>query len=260
VVEATRQLSWVMPTPPKKRVRLTAKGLPARMTKDGRPFGRPRMHAPGTGVHVPRPALAARTPVHVTMRLVDDISNARKFKLYKALRWAVALCFLRRKARICHISIQKTHVHAIVEAEDAVALSRGMQGFQISAARGMNRALGRTGKVFADRFHAEQLTSPTQTRNTIRYVLNNWRHHGLDRRGPLAGFRVDVFSSAPTFGGYSDYNEDGLVHIGRWPKTYDGLQTWLPRSWLLSVGWRERGGGPFSVWDVPGEPSARGRR
>ena len=57
----------------------------------------------------------------------------------------------------------------------------------ISAARNINRELGeRTGdkqsdRVFADRYHARVLKTPRQVRNTIAYVLNNWRHHGEDK-------------------------------------------------------------------------------
>jgi len=38
----------------------------------------------------------------------------------------------------------------LVEAEDERALSRGMQGLAVRIARGVNRALERTGRVFAD--------------------------------------------------------------------------------------------------------------
>lgn len=47
------------------------------------------------------------------------------------------------------------HVHLLVEVSDKEALSRGMQGFQISAAKWLNKAIGkrqkrkRTGSVFA---------------------------------------------------------------------------------------------------------------
>jgi REP element-mobilizing transposase RayT len=41
---------------------------------------------------------------------------------------------LRERFRIIHVSLQRDHVHMLVEAEDKAALARGMQGFQISAA------------------------------------------------------------------------------------------------------------------------------
>ncbi len=55
----------------------------------------------------------------------------------------------------------------IVEADDRIALARGMQGFQIAAARALNRAFGRRGAVFADRYHAR----PLATRAAVRAAV-----------------------------------------------------------------------------------------
>ena len=234
------QLGWQFKTPKRPRT-------PRR--------GRPRKYARGDSRHTKRPPLDPRTPVHITMRLAPAIRSARKFGLHRAIARATITAAISANARIVHFSIQKTHLHAIVEADSAKALSRGLQGFQVSAAKRMNAVLRRSGPVFVDRFHARYLRTPTQTRHAIRYVLLNWRHHGLDRDGPLAGCRVDPFSSAPMFGGFTDYNTDQLVHIKRWPRTYDPLMVFYPRTWLLQRGWEERGGGAFSVWDTPGRLS-----
>src|SRR5262249_56829010 len=96
---------------------------------------------------------------------------------------------LRARFRIVHVSIQRNHVHMLVEADSKLALARGMQGFQISAARNINTLLGpdkyrrRRGPVFADRYHLEVITSPRQARHALSYVLNNWRKHREDRSG-----------------------------------------------------------------------------
>jgi hypothetical protein len=37
--------------------------------------------------------------------------------------------------------------------------------------------MGRSGKVFHERYHARHLRSPRQVRNVLVYVLNNWRKH-----------------------------------------------------------------------------------
>ena len=42
--------------------------------------------------------------------------------------------------RIVHLSIQRTHVHLLVEANSKGNSRRGMQGFQISAAKHLNAA------------------------------------------------------------------------------------------------------------------------
>ncbi|HWV38452.1 MAG TPA: hypothetical protein VN033_08235 [Vulgatibacter sp.] len=43
--------------------------------------------------------------------------------------------------RLTHHSVQGNHLHLIVEAKDARALSRGMQGLSIRVAQGMNRLM-----------------------------------------------------------------------------------------------------------------------
>src|SRR5205814_9644640 len=93
--------------------------------------------------------------------------------------------------RIVHLSIQRTHLHLLVEADDKAALASGMQGFQISAAKQLNAAISRgkpqrrRGTVFPDRYHAEIITSPRQARHSLAYVLANWRKHREDCAAPM---------------------------------------------------------------------------
>ena len=58
--------------------------------------------------------------------------------------------------------------------------------------------------MFQDRYHPEVLTTPRQVRNTLAYVMNNWRRHGEDR-GPVSKtWKIDPYSSAATFGGWKE--------------------------------------------------------
>ena len=83
--------------------------------------------------------------------------------------------------RIVHVSIQKTHLHLLVEADNKLALSRGMQSFLISAAKHINREFSvkmkleqrRKGSVFTDRYHQEIIETPHQTHHTLTHILNN---------------------------------------------------------------------------------------
>ena len=114
--------------------------------------------------------------------------SLRRRKLYKAMRAATITAALREWFRIVHISLQRNHVHLLIEADHQAALSRGMQSFLISAARHINTALGegarrRRGKVFADRYHVEVITTPARARHAISYILSNWRKHGEDCAG-----------------------------------------------------------------------------
>jgi REP element-mobilizing transposase RayT len=205
--------------------------------------------------HDVRPAFKLTQPVHVVMRVVPAVGSLRRRKMYKALREASITAALREWFRIVHISLQRDHVHMIVEAEHKGALARGMQGFQISAAKNINAALSdehgrRRGKVFADRYHVEVITSPTQARNTIFYVLSNWRHHKEDQRGLAATWLVDPFSSAISFPDWAELQDQPLM----WPirETYDPLVVRRPAGWLLVEGWK-RAGGAISARAVPGQ-------
>jgi hypothetical protein len=137
----------------------------------------------------------------------------------------------------------------VVEAADQDQLARGMQGFTISCARQLNRRLGRTGPVFAGRYHAVPLASPRQVRSALSYVLNNWRHHGEDR-GSRALY--DPYSSARAFEGWSTPRYQRLAPGA------ELLPTAFPTCWLLTVGWRRHR--RIDPGEVPGSGPTRRRR
>ncbi|HEY5944229.1 MAG TPA: transposase [Kofleriaceae bacterium] len=226
--------------------------------------------------HKTRPELKPRFPVHVVLRVVDAIGSLRKRHMYKALREAT-IALAKRELndvpdaafRIVHISIQRNHIHLLVEADNKTALSRGMQSFQISAAKHLNRAVSvkslrvgirgrrtagdaqrlatyrramtkrRRGTVFPDRFHQEIITTPRQARRALAYVLNNWRKHREDQHDFSRAWRVDPYSTGVVFDGWKEREHD-LFH---WSlrDTYFPLVTYLPKTWLLYEGWRKHG-------------------
>jgi putative transposase len=204
--------------------------------------------------HLERPALAARYPVHVVLRVVEAVGNLRRRRTYQAIRTATYAVAERDSFRIVHLSIQRTHVHLIVEADDKRALARGMQGFQISAAKHLNRAISkdrpgprRRGTVFPDRYHAEIIKSPRQARHTLAYVMNNWRKHGEDRIGRMRAWKIDWFSSAIHFPHWVEYGDAPWMWHG--PPLYEPLWAWQPRTWLLREGWKRHG--LISYGEVP---------
>ncbi len=208
--------------------------------------------------HDARPAFKPYHGLHVVLRVVPEVGSLRRRAMYKAVHAATITAALREWFRIVHISLQRNHVHLLVEAEDKTALARGMQGFTISAARHINTALGdgehrRRGKVFADRYHLTVIKSPTQARHAIGYVLGNWRHHGEDREGLPSTWLVDPFSSGISFPDWAELEDQPWM----WPirETYDPLMVRRPASWLLREGWKI-GGPAISARDVPG---GRGR-
>ncbi len=146
------------------------------------------------------------------------------------------------------LCIQNSHLHLIVEAEDKTALARGMQGFQISCARLLNAEISRRtgvkrlGQVFADRYHAVPLTTPTQVRHALAYVLNNWRRHGED----VGVFRTrhDVYSTGLQSNAWVD--APPVISL----RGIQLLPVSFPTTWLLEHGWKKIG--PIDAWARPG--------
>ena len=213
--------------------------------------GRPPKGARAGSPHKTRPVHHARYPVHVVLRVAREIGNLRRHDVYHAIREASLITARREDFRIVHLSIQRTHLHMIVEADDKAALAAGMQGFQISAAKRIN-ALGaraaaasasgpakRRGAVFVDRYHAVPITSPRQARHTLSYVMNNFRKHDEDRSGVARGWNVDWFSSGPMFPGWREDEDDPWLM--RHPPSYAPLMVRRPRTWLMHEGWKRSG-------------------
>jgi putative transposase len=156
--------------------------------------------------------------------------------------------------RIVHLSIQRTHVHLLVEATDKAALSSGMQGFQISAAKHLNAAISRgrpgprrRGSVFPDRYHAVVIASPRQARNALSYVVNNWRKHREDCTDVTQHWDVDWYSSGATFSGWKECGRRGFARGRPWGMEPMALGT--PTTWLLREGWQMHGA--ISCREVP---------
>ncbi|TMQ08812.1 MAG: hypothetical protein E6J90_39160 [Deltaproteobacteria bacterium] len=197
--------------------------------------GRPPKGKRAGSPHKKRRFLHARYPVHVVLRVVSAVGKLRRRCVYQAIREATLTTARRENFRIVHLSIQRNHVHLLVEADDKQALASGMQGFQISAAKHLNAAISkgkpgprRRGVVFPDRYHAEIITSPPQARHALNYVLNNFRKHHEDRVAPMSTWPIDW----------------------RGVDTYDPLVVYQPRTWLLREGWR-KAGPPISCHEVP---------
>ncbi|HEY2028298.1 MAG TPA: hypothetical protein VGH20_03725 [Myxococcales bacterium] len=184
--------------------------------------GRPRIHEQpglvGKAVpHRPRAAFKSCKAVHVTQRVRPGVGYLRKQGPAQVVLGALRDAAIGGEMRIAHYSIQGNHLHFIVEADDARALSRGMQGLTIRIARRLNRRLGRSGPVFVDRYHGRVLSSPREAANAIRYVVGNYRHHTLEHLPP--DFRDPLATSA----------DEPLEQT---------------RLWLLRIGWRARTNAP----------------
>lgn len=131
----------------------------------------------------------------------------------------------RHGFRVVQFTVQENHLHLIIEADDATTFTSGVRGLAIRVARAVNRALGRRGAVWGDRYHARALASPRAVRHALVYVLMNRRKH---RPGSAA---VDPCSSGAWFSGWRQ----------RIPPIPSPNPVVPARTWLACVGWRRYG-------------------
>jgi putative transposase len=216
--------------------------------------GRPPKGARAGERHKQRPFHDARHPVHVVLRAVKAVGSLRRRRTYQAIREATRTVARREDFRIVHLSIQRTHVHLLVEAKGKAALAAGMQGFQISAAKHLNAAISkgrpgprRRGTVFPDRYHAVVIDSPRQARQALSYVINNWRKHAEDRGEVTRRWDIDWYASGAMFPGWKEQGTKGFVLRG--PPELPPVVIGSPRTWLLRKGWKRHGA--ISCREVP---------
>ncbi len=205
--------------------------------------------------HRVRKGFSKLSVLHVTCRIGAGLPSLRA-----ALTVALLMNYLAQVAgkegfRIVEYSIQGNHIHMIVEAQDDSVLSRAMNGILSGMARLLNRHWKRRGKVFVDRYDAVPVSSPTQCRNTLVYVLANARKHGSRSLGPslhtsLEGEGADPCSTVPWFP-FDPPDDHPLAQPGK-PKPASS-----PKSWLLSNGWRK--GGTITARDHPCLPKSQHR-
>lgn len=213
-----------------------------------RGVGRPKSGARASERHEVRPPVKSSLPEHVVCRVVDDVRTLRTRHIYQAVRKALVTSFRHDGFHIVHVSIQDSHLHLLIEAAERMVLARGMQGFQIAAAKYINAAVSRRGqrrkgRVFRDRYFRQTIGNRRQARHALAYVLNNWRKHKEHRAAFAREWRVDPFSTAASFDGWREGTP-------AFPASYEPLPVWRPQSWLLGDGWKIYG--LISTTEVPG--------
>jgi len=141
-------------------------------------------------------------PLHVTMRAVRGLPSFRAQTLFAAFERAVRRT-RRDDFRVVEFSVQDDHLHLIVEADDNIALERGMKSFSVRANRLFNAAHGRgRGRVWGrplppSRSHERapgaqraRLTASTTTRSTMaRRVARRVSTCARRRVGSRVGLR-----------------------------------------------------------------------
>jgi REP element-mobilizing transposase RayT len=201
-------------------------------------------------LHRRRKAFLAEHPCHVTLKVRAGLPSLRLPGVVREIEATFRRASARKDFRLVHYSIQDDHAHLIVEANGTAALGRGMKSLASRFAFAVNRALGRTGKVLAERCHLRVMKYLRQVRNTLAYVLLNKRRHvakriaRLKRNGVKAaalartGAGLDPASSARWFAGWRND-----VAVDRSPPQPLGAAPAVaaPSTWFLREGWRRYG-------------------
>jgi REP element-mobilizing transposase RayT len=212
-----------------------------RNTWGGKRTGAGRKADKNVAPHVRRPFHEHRHPVHITVRTLKAVGSLRTWRTAAAIGRAIRSASLdggaaeqRRKSfRVVHFSIQRDHMHLIVEASSKRALSTGMQGLASRLARRINRTRRRRGTVFSERYHARALATPLEVRRAIAYVLTNVVKHPelIPDLGTATVDGIDPCSSARWFDGWERPP----------PPDPKPAPTAAPATWLLRTGWRRHG-------------------
>jgi len=183
--------------------------------------------------HVRRPKVPKGSPAHVTVRVRRGVPSLRSRRFLRDFQSRMRAGCERGEFRVCHYSIQRDHVHLVVEAAGKEALGRGMKSVGIRLARAINRVFERTGPVLLGRYHLRVLRTPREVRHALAYVLLNARKHWKKRNGIAPLVVLDIASSGAWFDGWKRPPP---------PTEPKGIPPVAPaRFWLLREGWRRRG-------------------
>jgi REP element-mobilizing transposase RayT len=171
--------------------------------------------------HRPRPAISRRMPLHVTLRMAPQVYNLRSRRSFQVIARALRKGADRFEVGVVQFSVQGNHIHLLVEAASRDSLARAFKGLGVRLARGLNRMMGKSGRVLGDRYHAHLLRTPTEVRHAMTYIRDNAKKHAAERGETYSAGYVDPYSSAAA--------HDLVLPVAR--------------TWLLREGWR-RGSGP----------------
>jgi len=104
----------------------------------------------GRGVtHDSRPRLSGRGPAMITWKLRAGTPSLRSRRAAEALRGVFRAVRTRTGFRVVHYSIQRDHIHLIVEADGQAALSNGLNALGARLARRVIGSLRAVDPCFA---------------------------------------------------------------------------------------------------------------
>lgn len=172
--------------------------------------------------------------MHLTWRLKKNVTKIRRMDALEAFKKAAERA-QKFGLRILHFSILSNHIHMIAEANSNETLATGMRSFGSSFGKNLRKLSGGTGPVFDGRFHMRPLTTPSEMKNALAYVLQNFaKHEDLIHH-------YDRYSSAPYFKNWKELFGHKRGPLLEDEESSPSLPKFLssPKSWLASVGWMQ---------------------
>jgi len=200
----------------------------------GKRRGAGRPNESGTVNHMGREEVNFKKPLHLTLRLKDEVRiNLRSSEMLECFKE----CAEKAKTaglRVIHFSVQSNHIHILAECRDNPTLSKGMKSLGCRLGKAIRQRCGGRGSVFKGRFHLHVLKTPREAKNGLGYVLlNQSKHQGLIPYN-------DRYSSAGYFYEWKKLlgRKVGPI-LSDWRKRDRPLPSYLsaPKSWLAREGW-----------------------
>jgi hypothetical protein len=165
--------------------------------------GRPAKGPIASEPHRVRPAHSPHHPVHVVARTRGGVA-LRGYRARRAVARALRTSLARVDFRIVELGVRAHAIELVVEADDRIALARGMQGFEVAAAKHWNRLSRRSGSVFADRYRARALRTHTEVRAALESLPARRTHAAHAQTYLLA------YSSSGSFGVGGETESSGI--------------------------------------------------
>jgi len=116
--------------------------------------GRKPNYATAGASHLPRPVFARRASLHVRIKVRKHVWNLQAARCAGTVERVLEAGGDRFGFKIVQPLVREDHIHLLVEADDEVALGRGMKGLGVRMARMLNRLMERHGMVLDDRYRA----------------------------------------------------------------------------------------------------------
>jgi len=127
--------------------------------------------------HQSRPTLPSDRPLHVTVKFnKNEIRCLRNKLFYREIRKSFR-CLRAKGVRLIEFSVQKDHIHFLLESGNKLVLGKAMRALSISLSKRFSLLLNRKIKALKNRYHLHILNTLKELKNARQYILNNSAKH-----------------------------------------------------------------------------------